>query len=145
MRPAVQKAANDSRSATNSAERKIVERNAQRFPASRRILRRSRFQKVYHEGSRSACSLFTVFIRAAEDDAPARVGITVTRKVGGAVVRNRAKRLLREAARKHWELFPAGLEVVLHARRAIVGRSGAEVEAELVRLLPYAVRRALRK
>ena len=141
----MQKAANDLRSATNSAERRVVERTAHRFPASRRILRRARFQKVYHEGSRSGCSLFTVFIRAAKDDAPARVGITVTRKIGNAVVRNRAKRLLREAVRKHWDLFPSGLEVVLHARRPLVGRSGAEVEAEFVRLLPYAVRRALRK
>ncbi len=73
------------------------------------------------------------------------MGITVTRKIGNAVVRNRAKRLFREAVRKHWELLPAGLEIVLHARRAVVRCSSAEVEAEFVRLLPQAIRRALRK
>ena len=139
------KAAKYSPSATNSAQRKIVKRNPHCFPTSRRILRRADFQSIYNERVRSGCSLFSAFIRDTGSSPPARIGITVTRKaVGNAVARNRAKRLFREAARKHWDLLPDGLEIVLLARRPIVGLGAAEVEAEFVRLLPHAIRRASR-
>jgi ribonuclease P protein component len=50
---------------------------------------------------------------ARPDDEPARLGITVTRKFGGAVSRNRAKRLIREAFRRSPELVPNGIDLVV--------------------------------
>jgi ribonuclease P protein component len=47
---------------------------------------------------------------------PARVGLSVGRKVGGAVERNTVKRLLREACALHADLLPAGYDLVLVAR-----------------------------
>lgn len=57
------------------------------------------FRQVYERGQKFHTSLFSVFILKTEGNEQ-RIGITVTRKVGNAVVRNRCKRRLREALRK---------------------------------------------
>ncbi len=62
---------------------------------------------------------------------PARLGITVSRRVGGAVVRNRLKRLLREAFRRHKQTFPRGLELVVIARAEAAQVTYAQVEQEV--------------
>ncbi len=54
-----------------------------------------------------------VLLQPRSDDEPARLGITVTRKFGNAVARNRAKRLFREAFRRSTGLFPEGIDVVI--------------------------------
>jgi ribonuclease P protein component len=63
---------------------------------------------------------------------PARIGVTTTRKFGGAVGRNRAKRLLRETARRILPDLAPGTQVVLMATPAMNGKSFQEV-AEAVR------------
>jgi ribonuclease P protein component len=61
----------------------------------------------------------------------ARLGITVSRRVGGAVVRNRLKRLVREAYRRQKAAFPAGTELVVIARPEATRAAYADVFAEL--------------
>jgi ribonuclease P protein component len=61
-----------------------------------------------------------------------RLGITVTRKVGGAVVRNRVKRVVRELFRRNRVLIEQPVDLVVHARPSIVGRGTAELEREFV-------------
>ena len=68
----------------------------------------------------------------------ARFGITVTRKVGNAVTRNRIKRIVREGCRRVAQLFPTGLDVVIvaHASAATAGTAAAIVElSDLARRL----------
>ena len=63
-----------------------------------RLRRRHEFQQVYDQGSRAHGRLMTVFLLPTDAGAT-RLGIAATRKLGGAVQRNRAKRLLRETFR----------------------------------------------
>src|SRR5690606_30651670 len=62
--------------------------------------------------------------------APARLGITVSRKVGNAVVRNRIKRVVREAFRHSGALFDAGIDVVVIARPNAAGLGSRQVLEE---------------
>ena len=64
-----------------------------------RLKRRAEFLRVASRGRKAPMPGLVLQCLARGDDAPARLGFTVTKKVGNAVVRNRAKRRLREAAR----------------------------------------------
>src|SRR5690606_41383947 len=68
--------------------------------------------------TRRSSDLFVFLLNAQATWLPhGRMGVTASRKVGGAVVRNRAKRLVREAFRATRELWPPGVDVVVVVRR----------------------------
>lgn len=78
------------------------------------------FRKVYDQGQRFHTSCFSAFI-LKNDVAELRFGITVTRKIGNAVVRNRCKRRLREALRTRIDLSGLAGDLVLNAKSDLVG------------------------
>ena len=84
-----------------------------------RITRSGDFDMVYRRG-RSAANRHLVVYAFARDDlpagAPARLGLSVSRKVGGAVERNRVKRALREQFAMIAPTLPGGIDVVVIAR-----------------------------
>jgi ribonuclease P protein component len=88
-------------------------------PKRRRLSRSAEFERVYRQG-RSKANRYLVlyaFPREEEgDDAGPRLGLSVSRKVGGAVDRNRVKRCLREAFWTEAERLPAGSDYVAVAR-----------------------------
>lgn len=139
--PDAGKDASASASVTSSVRSSECQCANQRFPSERRIRKRSDFRAVYDGGVRRGASCFTVFALASKSGLPGRVGLTVTRKIGNAVARNRCKRLLREAMRKNWKVLPDGVDVVLHARRSLLTTRAARVEDEIARVLPQAIRR----
>lgn len=107
----------------------------QRFPKSDRILKRSDFRRVYDAGRKLHSRLFTAFV-LDRDDGELRVGLTVTRKVGPSVDRNRCRRLLREAFRRHQAAANgASADIVLNAKSELIRATYADVEAEMVKLL----------
>ena len=109
--------------------------SSQSFPKSRRLLRRADFQSVYDSGAKVPGPYFLLFVRRREEGGLCRIGLTASRKVGKAVVRNRAKRLLREAVRRNWPATPPGCDCILHVRARIRDASYAEVEAEVLRTM----------
>jgi ribonuclease P protein component len=116
-----------------------------RSPKRRRLSRSAEFERVYREG-RSKSNRYLVlyaFPRAAESpDAAAvgpRLGLSVSRRVGGAVDRTRVKRVLREAFWTEAERLPDGSDYVVVARpdvRELVQRGGMSgVRAALAELV----------
>lgn len=112
--------------------------SSQSFPKSRRLLRRPDFQRVYNDGSKIVGPYFLLFVRRREERGSCRVGLTASRKAGNSVVRSRAKRLLREAVRRNWEILPKDCDCVLHVRVRMRHATYAEVEAEILRTMKRA-------
>ena len=74
----------------------------------------------------------------------ARVGLTAGKVLGKAHERNRIKRRMREALRRHVELLPGGCDLILHPRRSVLTMEFAKLEAEIVRILQQAHAEAAR-
>ena len=97
------------------------EHAAETFPKSKRLRKRREFLSVQEGGSRIVLASGIVLLAARSDGTPARLGVTVTRKFGNAVQRNRAKRVFREAFRRSPGLFPAGTDVVVIPKQTAAG------------------------
>jgi ribonuclease P protein component len=88
-------------------------------PAAQRLKRRAEFLQVAAKGRKAAVHGLVLQALPRADDGPARLGFTVTKKVGNAVVRNRTRRRLKEAARLLLAEAPvSGCDLVLVGRDA---------------------------
>ena len=108
-----------------------------------RISRSGDFDAVYRRGRSAANRHLVVYAFAREDapaDSPARLGLSVSRKVGGAVVRNKFRRLYREAYRLSRDGMPTGMDLVLIPRSAELPALPELIES-LQKLLPQAHRK----
>jgi ribonuclease P protein component len=99
---------------------------AETFRPFERLRRRAEFQKVFESGTKLHGRLMTVFF-LPNSLTVGRLGTVATRKLGGAVQRNRAKRLLREVFRQN--KLP-GFDIVILARRELVEAPFASIEAD---------------
>ena len=102
-----------------------------RFRPPEHVRKRADFELIYKTGFKRSGRLMTMFTREREAG-PARLGIAATRKMGAAVERNRAKRLVRELFRHN---KPVALDVVVVPRREMLGAAYERIEAEFVSLL----------
>jgi ribonuclease P protein component len=105
-----------------------------RFRRSRRLTRVAEFARVRTEGKTQRGALLVLGFLQLADQEPFRAGFITTKKLGGAVVRNRVRRRFREIVRRHQHEIRAGIWLVLIPRAAAAHASYAEVEAEWLRL-----------
>ncbi len=113
-----------------SVSRSEAPETDQRFPRSCRLTARRQFLEVYKRGRKARRSSFTVF-GLPNDVGRCRIGLTVTRKVGGAVARNRIKRVLREVFRRHEMKWKQPMDLVVNAQRALLRMPAEQIEREL--------------
>jgi len=104
------------------------------FPREARLVRKAEFDAVYRAGKRRSSSHFTVFFRANEQP-QSRFGFSIKKALGGAVVRNRIRRRLREMVRCHRLEIPAGWDIVIHPKSTVARAEFATLTADLLRVL----------
>ncbi len=95
----------------------MVSATREGFPRQHRIVRASDYRAIYSGGRKVHSERFVLYGRENGLEYH-RLGITVSRKVGGAVIRNRVKRLFREIFRKSSADIPSHLDIVVNAKRA---------------------------
>jgi len=107
-----------------------------------RLSRSAEFDRVFRQGRSHANRVLVLYGFPRPDGDAAgepRLGLSVSRRVGGAVERNHVKRLLREAFELETERLPAGHDVVVVARpeaRSVAERDGLEgIRAALAELI----------
>ena len=126
MQHAVRKGATPSR-ASDEASRGL--------PRDCRLLSRADYDSVYRDGKRRSNREFTVFLRANGLER-SRFGWSIKKALGGAVVRNRIRRRLREILRLHRQEILPGWDVVIHPRSTAATAKFAPLASELLKLLP---------
>ena len=105
-------------------------------PMPERLKRRAEFLRVAAKGRKAPVPGLVLQALARVDDGPARLGFTVTKKVGNAVIRNRTRRRLKEAARLLLrDRAVAGVDLVLIGRDATRGRPFAALIEDFARAL----------
>lgn len=106
-----------------------------------RLARRSRvtqnrdFVRIRRQGERLALGCLVANWNMLPEGSTPKLGVVTSRKIGGAVVRTRARRLLRESFRLHQHDFARPIELILVARNSIVGKQFADVEKDFLTTL----------
>jgi ribonuclease P protein component len=111
------------------------------LPKIERLQQGWQFRRAYEHGRKYTGRLFVLYVVDNPPEPPGALsgvhralGVVTSRKVGGAVARNRARRLLREAYRRNKQKLKANLQMVMVARTAINGKRFQDVEAESLQL-----------
>ena len=101
-----------------------------RFPRTARLLRPAEYAKVYARKRTAAAGPIVVYAAANDTaDGRARLGLSVSRRIGNAVVRNRWKRVLREAFREVRGDLPPGHDFIVVVRSGLAPAGAAEASA----------------
>jgi ribonuclease P protein component len=115
------------RPAVNETAKKV----SQSFPRDARLLKHADFQAVYQKGKKHFSGNMTAFYRESDRPSGARVGFTVGKVLGGAVVRNRIRRRMRSVVRRHLLELARPLDLVLHPRKSVLTLKFVQLDAEI--------------
>ena len=115
-----------------------------------RLSKHADYQRAYAASRKRQSASMSWFLanqaaeasKFASPPAGPRVGLTAGKVMGKAHERNRIKRRMREALRRHVELLPPGCDLILHPRRTVLTMDFAKLEAEVVRILQQATAEA---
>lgn len=105
------------------------------FGRRMRVKRARDFARIRQQGRRLAGGCLVANWQVLPAGSPVRLGVITTRKLGNAVIRARARRLLREAFRLHQHDLAQPVDLVLVAQRSILGKNLAVVEHDLLATL----------
>lgn len=113
-----------------------------------RLRKHSDYQSAYAASRKRQSASMTWFVapqpHESGDTGTARVGLTAGKVLGKAHERNRIKRRMREAVRRHVNLLPPGCDLIFHPRRTVLTIEFGKLEAEIVRILEEAGAEATR-
>lgn len=113
-----------------------------------RLRKHADYQRAYAASRKKQSTSMSWFVAPQPPDsdglAGPRIGLTAGKVVGKAHERNRMKRRMREALRRHIDLLPAGFDLIFHPRRTVLTIEFAKLEAEIVRILQQAKSEATR-
>lgn len=112
----------------------MVKGKGEGYPRHYRILRSAEYKAVYNAGRRVQSGRFVLY-RLENRLEHHRLGITVSRKVGGAVVRNRIKRLCREIFRRMCREIPHHYDFVINARQGAAGGGYGDLREDFLALV----------
>jgi ribonuclease P protein component len=102
------------------------------FPRIERLARRADFVRLQERpGARIRAKSFLLLIGSHDEPQPTRAGFVASKRLGNAVARNRAKRLLRELFRRNKARFPGDVDLVFIALAPILAKKQQDLEAEL--------------
>jgi ribonuclease P protein component len=115
--------------------------------ASSRLRKHADYLRAYAAGRKRQSTAMSWFLAPQSPEgetAPAapRVGLTVGKVIGKAHERNRIKRRMREALRRHVDLLPTGFDLIFHPRRTVLTIEFPQLEREVVRILEQAQEQA---
>jgi ribonuclease P protein component len=111
---------------------------AQGLPRNERIRRREEFARTYESGVRIRSQFGTIFLLKNGLEY-GRLGIAATRKLGGAVIRNRARRIIRNVFRRN--KIGRGYDIVVVPNRRLLESSQSSFETEFCQILERRLRR----
>jgi ribonuclease P protein component len=106
-----------------------------RFGRSARIKEGRDFSRIRQEGQRMTSGCLIANWRLLKEGTASRLGVITSGRIGNAVVRSRARRLLRETFRLHQNDFKTGVDLVLIARNSILGKGLTEVENDFLTIM----------
>ncbi len=103
-----------------------------------RLTKREDFNKVYRYGKSTANQQFAVYYLARPDQETFRLGVSVSKKIGNAVVRNRLRRMMKEIVRLNADSIASNFDFVVIARKPVAGMEYADMERSLKHVLKKA-------
>ncbi|MGB7326987.1 MAG: ribonuclease P protein component [Rubripirellula sp.] len=110
------------------------------FGKHQRVKRASEFTLALKKGSCAADGVLVLFAIASSPDAPVRMGVTIPKRTGNAVVRNRWKRLIRESFRLQQQSLPPGYDLIVRPKKD-AQPTWAEIRKSIPKLAAKAVKR----
>lgn len=106
------------------------------LPKNHRLNLAHSFRSLKRDSRAIQTPFFTILYRVNQTQEQAKIGFVVSNKIGKAVERNRARRLLREVVQNNLEKVPKGLEMVLVAKQGAPGSNYEKIELDFNKILP---------